>query len=258
MKHVANATNYLDMDNKELFRIYSKNKDNKQLRDILIERHLYLVNLLARKYINKGVEFEDIYQVGSLALIYAIERYDIDKGFEFSSFATPTIIGEIKKYFRDKVWTLRVPRRVQELSKKVSDAKVALEQANKKQPKAKEIAEYIGCTEEEVLEALEASYGYQPISLDSPSNNDSEDKDITLIEKIGDKQDDFASVENKDFVERFVTGLNELEVKIFRGRFFLDKTQSALAKELGISQMTISRLERKIIEKLRKEYDKHL
>ena len=161
MKNVANATNYLDIDTKELFRIYSKDKDNKDVRNILIERHLYLVNLLAKKYINKGVEYEDLYQVGSLALIYAIDRYDIGKGYEFSSFATPTIIGEIKKYFRDKVWALRVPRRVQELSKKISEAKVALEQENKTHPKVKDIADYIGCSEEEVLEAMEASYGYQ-------------------------------------------------------------------------------------------------
>lgn len=127
MKKVANATNYLNMETKELFKIYSKEKD-KEIRDILIERHLYLANILSKKYINKGVEFDDIYQVASLALIYAIERYDVEKGFEFSSFATPTIVGEIKKYFRDKVWTLRVPRRVQELSKKVSEAKVILEQ----------------------------------------------------------------------------------------------------------------------------------
>ena len=154
MKNVANATNYLDIDTKELFRIYSKDKDNKDVRNILIERHLYLVNLLAKKYINKGVEYEDLYQVGSLALIYAIDRYDIGKGYEFSSFATPTIIGEIKKYFRDKVWALRVPRRVQELSKKISEAKVALEQENKTHPKVKDIADYIGCSEEEVLEAI--------------------------------------------------------------------------------------------------------
>ena len=141
MKNVANATNYLDVDTKELFRIYSKDKDNKDVRNILIERHLYLVNLLAKKYINKGVEYEDLYQVGSLALIYAIDRYDIGKGYEFSSFATPTIIGEIKKYFRDKVWALRVPRRVQELNKKVNEAKLLLEQQNKKKPKVKEIAE---------------------------------------------------------------------------------------------------------------------
>lgn len=156
MKDMSSVTNYLDMDNKELFNIYSQDKSNKEVRDILIERNLYLVNILAKKYINKGVEFEDLYQVGSLALIYAIERYDMSKGYEFSSFATPTIIGEIKKYFRDKVWTMRVPRRVQELNKKVNEAKLLLEQQNKKKPKVKEIAEYIGCREEEVLEALEA------------------------------------------------------------------------------------------------------
>ena len=150
MKDMSSVTNYLDMDNKELFNIYSQDKSNKEVRDILIERNLYLVNILAKKYINKGVEFEDLYQVGSLALIYAIERYDMSKGYEFSSFATPTIIGEIKKYFRDKVWTMRVPRRVQELNKKVNEAKLLLEQQNKKKPKVKEIAEYIGCREEEV------------------------------------------------------------------------------------------------------------
>ena len=158
MKHTSSITNYLDMETKELFNIYSNDKSNKEVRDILIERNLYLVSILAKKYINKGVEFEDLYQVGSLALIYAIERYDISKGYEFSSFATPTIIGEIKKYFRDKVWTMRVPRRVQELNKKVNEAKLLLEQQNKKKPKVNEIAEYIGCREEEVLEALEASY----------------------------------------------------------------------------------------------------
>ena len=257
MKDVANATNYLNMDNKELFKIYSKNKD-REIRNILIERHLYLVNLLARKYINKGVEFEDIYQVASLALIYGIDRYDIEKGFEFSSFATPTIVGEIKKYFRDKVWTLRVPRRVQELSKKISEAKLVLEQENKKHPKAKDIAKYLGCTEEDVLEAMEASYGYQPISLDATSNDDSEDKDITLIDKIGQEESNFRDIEHNDFISKFIETLNELETKIFKDRLFLDKTQSTIAKELDISQMTVSRLERKIVDKLRKEYEKNI
>lgn len=258
MKNVANATNYLNMDTKELFRIYSENKENKEIRNILIERHLYLVNLLSKKYINKGVDFEDIYQVGSLALIYAIDRYNIDKGYEFSSFATPTIIGEIKKYFRDKVWTLRVPRRVQELNKKISEAKLILEQENKKHPKVKDIAKYLDCSEEEILEAMEASYGYQPVSLDSSSNEDSEDKDVTLMDKVGHEENSFRNIEQKDFVEKFISTLNELEVKIFKDRFFLDKTQSVIAKELEISQMTVSRLEKKIVEKLKKEYEKNI
>ncbi|MGL6105696.1 SigB/SigF/SigG family RNA polymerase sigma factor [Romboutsia sp.] len=258
MKNVANATNYLNIDTKELFRIYSENKNDKEIRNILIERHLYLVNLLAKKYINKGVEFEDIYQVASLALIYAIDRYNIDKGYEFSSFASPTIVGEIKKYFRDKVWTLRVPRRVQELNKKISEAKLILEQKNKKHPKVKDIAEYLDCSEEEILEAMEASYGYQPISLDSSSNEDSEDKDVTLMDKVGHEEKSFKNIEQQDFIENFIKQLNELEVKIFKDRFFLDKTQSVIAKELEISQMTVSRLEKKIVEKLKKEYEKNI
>jgi len=180
------------------------------------------------------------------------------KRYEFSSFATPTIIGEIKKYFRDKVWTLRVPRRIQELSKKINEAKLVLEQENKKYPKVKDIAQYLECTEEEVLEAMEASYGYQPISLDSSSNDDSEEKDITLIDKIGQEESSFGNIEQQDFINKFIETLNELEVKIFKDRFFLDKTQSAIAKELDISQMTVSRLEKKIVEKLRKEYEKNI
>ena len=259
MKNVANATtDYLDVDTKELFIIYSKQKNNKEIRNILIERHLYLDNLLWKEYINKGVEFEDIYQVASLALIYAIERYDINKGYEFSSFATPTIVGEIKKYFRDKVWTLRVPRRVQELSKKISEAKIFLQQHNKENPKVKDIANYLNCTEEQVLEVMEASYGYQPISLDSSSNDDIDDKDILLIDKIGQDEQSFYNIEQKDFFDKFDKSLNELESKIFKDRFFLNKTQAVIAKELDISQMTVSRLEKKIIEKLKKEYEKNI
>ena len=105
---------------------------------------------------------------------------------------------------------------------------------------------------------MEASYGYQPISLDASSNDDSEDKDITLIDKIGEEESSFNNIEQKDFVNKFMESLNELEVKIFKDRFFLDKTQSTIAKELEISQMTVSRLEKKIVEKLRKEYEKQL
>ena len=119
------------------------------------------------------------------------------------------------------------------------------------------MAYYLGCTEEEVLESLEASYGYQPVSLDATTNSDSEEN-ISLMDKIADKEESFNDIEYKDFLEKFIATLNELEVRIFKGRFYLEKTQSALAKELNISQMTISRLERKIIEKLKKEYEKNI
>lgn len=258
MDQLAAEKNYEDMDIKELFKIFSEDKSNIVLRNILIEKHLYLAKILSRKYMNKGVDYEDIYQVASMALIYAIDRYDISKGFEFSSFATPTIVGEIKKYFRDKVWTMRVPRRIQELSKKISNAKLQLEQDYKKSPTPSEIAQYLGVTEEDVLEAMEASYGYQPVSLDTPSNDDSEDKDMTLGDRVGIEEKNFVDIELKDFLERFMENLNELEVNIIKGRFFQSKTQSSIADELGISQMTVSRLEKKIVERLKKEYIKGL
>ncbi|MBC2576646.1 SigB/SigF/SigG family RNA polymerase sigma factor [Peptostreptococcus canis] len=254
MNVLASEKEFEKMETKELFEVFSEDKSNTTVRNILIERNLYLAKILSRKYINKGVDYEDIYQVASLALIYAIDRYDISKGFEFSSFATPTIVGEIKKYFRDKVWTMRVPRRIQELSKKISNAKIYLEQENKKSPRPSEIAEYLEITEEEVLEAMEASYGYQPISLDTPSNDDSEDKDMTLGDRVGSEEKKFSQIEERDFLEHFMKNLNELEVKIIEGRFFNNKTQSVIAEEIGISQMTVSRLEKKIIEKLKKEY----
>lgn len=254
MNQMATEKNYEEMEVKQLFKIFSEDKSNTAVRNILIEKHLYLAKILARKYINKGVDYEDIYQVASLALIYAIDRYDVSKGFEFSSFATPTIVGEIKKYFRDKVWTMRVPRRIQELSKKISNAKLHLEQEFKKSPTPFEIASYLEVTEEDVLEAMEASYGYQPISLDTPSNDDSEDKDMTLGDRVGMEEKNFSDIEQKDFLNRFMKNLNDLEVSIIEGRFFDNKTQSVIADELGISQMTVSRLEKKIVEKLRKEY----
>ncbi len=256
MNHLATEKEYEEMDVKELFKIFSEDKGNTVIRNILIEKHLYLAKILSRKYINKGVDYEDIYQVASLALIYAIDRYNVSKGFEFSSFATPTIVGEIKKYFRDKVWTLRVPRRIQELSKKISNAKVYLEQEYHRSPKPSEIADYLDVNVEDVLEAIEASYGYQPVSLDTPGNDDSEDKDITLGDRIGVEEKNFAQIEEMDFLNQFIKNLNELEEKILKGRFFDNKTQSIIAEEIGISQMTVSRIEKKLVEKLKKEYNK--
>lgn len=254
MDQLTVEKDYESMDVKELFKLFSEDKDNIVLRNILIEKHLYLAKILSRKFANKGVDYEDIYQVASLALIYAIDRYDISRGFEFSSFATPTIEGEIKKYFRDKVWTMRVPRRIQELSKKISNAKNILEQDERKSPTPSKIAQYLGVTEEEVLEAMEASYGYQPISLDMPSNDDSEDKDMTIGDRVGVEEKQFSDIELKDFLLNFMKNLNETEEKLIKGRFFENKTQLALSYELGVSQMTVSRLEKKIIKRLEKEY----
>lgn len=240
------------LDNKELFAIYRDTKDI-NIRNELINRYLYIAEILSKKYVNRGIDYEDIYQVASIGLIYAIERFDLDRGFEFSSFATPTIIGEIKKHFRDKGWTIRVPRRIQELSKKVNDVKVKLQQSLQRVPKVKDIAEYLAVTEEAVLEAMEASYVYTPKSLDVSYDNSGDDKEVQLKDIIGMDDKSFASLENRDFLQKCIENFNEVEKKIVNGRFFNNKTQVEVAANLGVSQMTVSRMEKKLIKKFRNE-----
>lgn len=244
-------------DVKVLFKKYKETKD-KIIRDYLIEKHLYIAEILAKKYTNRGIEYDDIYQVASLGLIYAIDRYDVDKGYEFSSFATPTIIGEIKKYFRDKGWAIRVPRRIQELSKKINNARNILSQELQRSPTVKDIADYLNATEEEILEAMEGSKVYTPQSLDVTYDSNGDDKDVNLSDIIGEEDIYFIKIENTDFIKKAIEKLNDMEKKIFIDRYFNEKTQVSIAKELGISQMTVSRIEKKILEKLKREIKKTL
>ena len=240
---------------KELFRMLKEN-NNKEIRDYLIEKHLYIAEILSKKYANRGIDYDDIFQVASIGLILAINRYDIDKGFEFSSFATPTIIGEIKKYFRDKGWTIRVPRRIQELSKKINNAKVQLSQDLQRSPTIEDIAIYLNATEEEVLEAMEASKVYSPQSLDVTYDSNNDDKEVNLSDLIGEEDIYYDKIENNDFLLRAIKNLNEVEKQILIQRYFDKKTQESIAKNLDISQMTVSRIEKKVIQKLRKEVEK--
>jgi RNA polymerase sigma-B factor len=218
---------------------------------------MYIAEILAKKYTNKGVDYDDIYQIASIGLLYAIDRFDIERGFEFSSFATPTILGEIKKFFRDKTWTMKIPRRIQELSKKVNSAKLYLMQKNQKVPTPAEIADYLRCTEEEVLEAMEASKAYSPKSLDLKYETGSEDNNISLMDIVGEKDDSFKNIEDKDFIKRVMKKLNKLERTIIENRYLYDdKTQEELGKELNISQVTVSRIEKRIFEKFKIEFKK--
>lgn len=245
------------IDTKNLFISLKENRD-KETRDILIEQHLYIAEILSKKYANRGIEYDDIYQIACIGLIYAIDRYDVDKGFEFSSFATPTIIGEIKKHFRDKGWTIRVPRRIQELSKKINNAKVLLSQDLQRSPTVNDIATYLECTEEEVLEAMEASKVYTPQSLDLTYDSNSEDKDVNLSDLIGEEDKNYSKIENNDFLIKTMEKLNEVEKQILVERYFNKRTQVSIAQMLDISQMTVSRIEKKVLEKLRKEVERTL
>lgn len=252
-----NKQNLKEVDTKTLFKLYDETGDI-QVREELIERHLYIAEILSKRYTNRGIDYDDIFQVASMGLIYAVDRYDVHKGFEFSSFATPTIIGEIKKHFRDKGWTIRVPRRIQELSKKINNSKVFLSQKLQRAPTVEDIAIHLNCTQEEVLEAMEASKVYTPQSLDLTYDSNNDDKDINLADLIGEDDIYFSRIENKDFIKRAMEKLNDMENKILIDRFYNKKTQVSIAKSLGISQMTVSRIEKRVIEKLRKELEKTL
>lgn len=243
-------------DIKQFFKEYGETKD-KYIRDILIEQNIYIAEILSKKYANRGIDYDDIYQVACIGLIYAVDRYDIEKGYEFSSFATPTIIGEIKKHFRDKGWTIRVPRRIQELSKKINNSKVYLSQQLQKSPTVEEIAHHLNCTEEEVLEAMEASKVYSPQSLDLSYDSNNEEKDINLADFIGEEDKYFGRIENHDFILKAMEKLNEIEKQILIERYFNKKTQVSIAEILNISQMTVSRIEKRLLQKLRKEVEKN-
>lgn len=235
---------------KELFLKFQETRD-KKTRDTLVEKNLYIAEILAKKYTGRGIEYDDLYQVACIGLIYAIDRYDPSKGYEFSSYATPTIVGEIKKYFRDKGWVIRVPRRIQELNKKVANAKIHLAQTMQKSPTVEDIADYLSISNEEVLEVLEGAKVYAPQSLDQSIDQSSDDRDTNLSDLIGEEDKDMLKFENRDLINRCMEDLNEVEKTILLGRYIDKKTQIVIAEELDISQMTVSRMEKKILKKFK-------
>lgn len=244
-----------DYSTKELFVLFAKEND-REIRNEIVNRNLYIAELLSKRYIGKGIEFDDIFQIASLALIYAVERFDISKGYEFSSFATPTIVGEIKRYFRDKGWAIKVPRKTQELALKINEAKEKLQAELGHVPKISEIADYLNTSDEEIMEAMEASQLFSIRSLDLIKENNDNDSEMSFSDILGKDDRKFVDIENLDFINRFIDKLNEVEKRIVVGRFFENKTQVIIANELDLSQMTISRIEKKVIVKLREEYVK--
>lgn len=239
----------------EKFEEYYKTRDIK-LRDELIEEHMYIVDILSNKYVGKGIEKDDLYQVASLGLIYAVERYDPTKGYAFSSFATPTIMGELKRYFRDKGWVIRVPRRIQNLYKKINTAKKILPQELQRTPTIRDIADYLGEDEETILETMEASKVYTPQSLDMKYQVQKGENAIDLSDMIGEDDKNFDSIELKDLIDKSKERLNDLEKEILELRYYEGRTQVDIANTLDISQMTVSRIEKKILQKFSIELEK--
>ena len=239
------------INDKILLRRYHEDGDL-AAREQLIEQYMSLVRSLARRYSYRGEQFEDLVQIGAIGLIKAIDRFDLERGVELTTYATPNIIGEIKRHFRDKGWSVRVPRGLQELNVQLSRLMDQLTVQLSRSPTIPELAKASGSTEEEVLEALESGRAYSSLSLSSGGGTDGED-DLDPLESIGTEEHQYEVSEDRAVLAPGFRALDERERKILQLRFFDGLTQSQIAAHVGISQMHVSRLIRRSLEKIRDE-----
>jgi RNA polymerase sigma-B factor len=219
------------------------------LRDELVAAHLGLAEYLARRFANRGEPLDDLVQVASFGLLKAVDRFDPERGVEFSTYATHTIVGEIKRHFRDKGWAIRAPRRMQELYLRLGKVVGTLGQELGRSPTIAELAAEVAVSEEEVLEALEAGAAYRFASLDSPVGGDEEGQ--TLASRLGEDDTHFADAESRATLFPLLSQLPSREQRIIQLRFFEGLTQSEIAVRLGISQMHVSRLLARSVAQLR-------
>jgi RNA polymerase sigma-B factor len=232
------------------FEDYSRTR-SRRTRNELIEAHRPLATHLARRYANRGEPLDDLVQVASVGLLKAVERFDPDRGLEFSTFATATVEGELKRHFRDKTWSVRVPRRSQELHLRIASTVAELSQRLGRPPRIPEIAQELGIRDEEVLEAMEAGGAYRSASLDAPGGEDREASG--LAGRLGEPDANFDLVEHRVVIERALESLPEREQAILRLRFFEDLTQAEIAERVGVSQMHVSRLLARSLSSLRQQ-----
>ncbi len=218
-------------------------------RDDLVHLHRSLVEHCARRFRNRGEPHEDLVQVGTIGLIKAVDRFESDRGVEFSTYATPTVIGEIKRHFRDKGWAVRVPRRLQELRMQIGGATGELTQRLGRSPTPRELAEIIGCSLEEIMEGIESSHAYATLSLDA--SDDSDDGPPGMLATLGVEDANIEHVEIRESIKPLLEGLGEREKRILLLRFFKNMTQSQIAEEIGVSQMHVSRLLTRTLAQLR-------
>jgi RNA polymerase sigma-B factor len=224
-------------------------------REALVDRFLPLARQLARRYQHGGEHLDDLIQVASLGLLKAIDRFDPARETAFSSFAVPTILGELKRHFRDKGWSVRVPRDLQELAVRVERVSDELSRELGRAPSVAEIAERIGTTAEQVLEAREASAAYRAVSLDRP-RDDEEEGDAGMADTFGVEDPGFGVAEDAATVERLMRVLTDREREVLRLRFAEDLTQSEIGERVGVSQMHVSRLIRHAVAQLREAAEK--
>jgi RNA polymerase sigma-B factor len=234
-------------EDRELLRRYHEEGDA-SAREELVNRHLPLVRSLARRYAGRGEALEDIEQVGAIGLIKAIDRYELDREVALTTYATPNVVGEIKRHFRDKGWAIRVPRALQELNGKMGPTIERLTSRLGRSPSIAEIAAEFETSTELVLEALEAGSAYAPLSL---SAGPSGDEELDPMETIGTEDEEYERTDDRTSLEPALAALPEREREILRMRFEDGLTQTQIAERVGISQMHVSRLIRRSLERMR-------
>ncbi len=238
---------------RELFYRY-KQKGDAEARDQLIVNHLNLVRFLASKFKNRGESLEDLVQVGTIGLIKAIDRFEPDRGLEFTTYATPTIMGEIKRHFRDKGWSVRVPRRLQELSAKVNQVTDELTNQLQRSPSVEEIAEHLGTTVDEVLEAMESSSAYSSVPLEGGGATEDEESP-SVIDHYATEDADLAASDDRIVLEEAIADFSPRERDVIHMRFVDGLTQVEIAERLGVSQVQVSRLLRRTLRRIQDKID---
>jgi RNA polymerase sigma-B factor len=218
-----------------------------------VEAYSNLVYFLARKFANRGEPLEDVVQVGFMALLMAIDRFDPERGLEFTTFATPTIVGEIRRYFRDKSWAVRIPRRLQELNLRARRTGERLQQDLGRAPSVQELAAELGVSEEEILEAYEAGPAQITVPLDAGGPSPSGEDGLSLSERLGGEDENLQRVELQGLLDSAMVHLTPREREIMYLRFVEELPQSEVARRLGISQMHVSRLQRAALENLKRQ-----
>lgn len=250
MKVLSQPNKHDPNDVKGLIKSFQNNGDG-EVQEKLVLHFSKLVDAIARKY-SKGNHFhEDIFQVGIIGLLGAIRRYDDSFGKEFEVFAVPTIIGEIKRYLRDKTWSVHVPRRIKEIGPKIKKVSEELTIELQRSPKINEIANTLGISEEEVLEAMEMGQGYKSLSVDCPIESESDGSSVTILEKIGCEEPGYERIDQRLVVEKVLPLLSEKERLVIQYTYLKNMNQKEAGEKIGISQMHVSRLQRRAIKKLR-------
>jgi RNA polymerase sigma-B factor len=227
----------------------SPGQEQEQVRNELVQLHLPLVDHLARRFRNRGEPLDDLVQVGTIGLIKSVDRFQLDRGVEFSTYATPTVLGEIKRYFRDKGWAVRVPRRLQELRLSLATATAELTQELGRAPTVAELAERLKVNEEDILEGLESANAYSTLSLDAPDIGESDGQ--SMVDSLGADDEALEGVDYRESLKPLLAQLDPRAKHILMLRFFRGMTQSQIAAEVGISQMHVSRILSRTLAQLR-------